>query len=175
LDEQARLYRLIWAESFWLFWKSVAAVPSSKIQSALMYMDEKYFYAIKARTNCKVLTSIGLDACQEYDTHHKNHIQKELCIVVTAYMLGPDNNITKGGKAYQIACVQVGSMVKAKKDSYKRVYNNDRTFHYPVIESNKLWFAGNFFLVSLWAAVGVLTQIQKCHFLKYTKISLYLP
>ncbi len=75
---------------------------------------------------------------------HKNHnIGKELYVVATAYVLNEgSNDITKGGKAIPLACVQVGKMVKAKKNSYKRVYRDDGTFHYPKIEGNILRRAG---------------------------------
>jgi len=59
-------------------------------------------------------------------------------IVVTAYVL-IDNDITGRGKAVPIACIRIGKMVKATKDSYKRVYKEDGSFHYPKEPSNQLW------------------------------------
>ena len=92
-------------------------------------MDEKWFYTVVTRTNCKVLTSIGLDPV-DYYAHHKNYIGKEMYIVVTAFVLN-DNDICKGGKAIPIACVRVGRMKKAARDSYKRVYKEDGSYTYP--------------------------------------------
>lgn len=92
------------------------------------------------RTNNKVLTSIGLDPV-DYYAHHKNYIEKEMYIVVTAYVLN-GNDITADGKAIPIACVRVGRMKKATKDSYKRVYKDDRSYTYPKIAENKLRSVG---------------------------------
>ena len=37
-----------------------------------------------------------------------------------------------------VSLVRVGKMVKATKDSYKRVYKDDGSYHYPKIPVNKL-------------------------------------
>jgi len=59
-------------------------------------------------------------------------------IVVTAFVLN-GNDITAGGTAIPIACVRVGRMRKATKNSYKRVYREDGTYHYPTnIPENRL-------------------------------------
>ena len=58
-------------------------------------------------------------------------------IVVTAYVLNK-NDITAGGKAIPIACVRCGQMEKVKKNSYKRVYIDDRTHHHPESDENLL-------------------------------------
>ena len=100
LDSAAKLRRVEWAETFWIFWKSVRAIPSQKVKFVMVHMDEKWFYAVVTRSNCKVLTSIGLDPC-DYYVHHKNHITKEMYIVVTAFVLN-NNNITGGGKGFQL-------------------------------------------------------------------------
>ena len=136
LDAAAKLRRVVWACQFWLFWKSVRAIPPSKVKVVLIHMDEKWFYAVRARSNCKVLESIGLES-NDYYSQHKNHIGKELYIVATAFVLN-NNDITAGGKAIPIACVRVGKKVKATKDSFKRVYKEDGSFHYPKILSNQL-------------------------------------
>ena len=97
-------------------------------------MDEKWFYAVRTRSNCKVLTSIGLDP-SDYRAHHRDHIGKEMYVVVTAYVLN-DNDITQGGTAIPVSCVRVGKNVKAKKNSYKRVYKEDGTYTYPKLDEN---------------------------------------
>lgn len=140
LDRQSRIKRVRWAIVFWIFWKSVAACPVQKVVFVVVHMDEKWFYAIRTRTNCKVLTSIGLEA-QDYYAHHKNHVGKVMYIVATAYVLH-DNNIGHGGTAVPLACVRVGKMVKAQKDTYKRVYAEDGTFTYPKIAENQLRHEG---------------------------------
>lgn len=58
-------------------------------------MDEKWFYAVRTRANCKVLTSIGLEAF-DYRAHHKNHVGKEMYVCVTAYVLN-ENDISGPG------------------------------------------------------------------------------
>ena len=137
LDSQAMARRVAWAHSFWLFWYSARLVKSEKALFVLVHMDEKWFYAVRTRSNCKVLTSIGLEQA-DYRAHHKNHIGKEMYIVVTAYVLRDGNDITKGGTAIPVSLVRVGKMVKAKQDSYKRVYRDDGTYRYPKTEGNLL-------------------------------------
>jgi len=136
LDKAAQERRVKWAETFWMFWKCVKCCPSSKVKFVLVHMDEKWFYAIVTRANCKVLTSIGLEPT-DYYAHHKNHVGKELYIVVTAYVLN-NNDITGGGKAIPISCIRVGEMLPAQKNTYKRVYKNDGSYHYPPIAENLL-------------------------------------
>lgn len=58
-------------------------------------------------------------------------------IVVTAFALR-NNDITAGGTAVPISCVRVGKLVKAKKNSYKRVYKDNGSHHYPKIPENLL-------------------------------------
>ena len=82
-------------------------------------MDEKWFFAVKSRTNTKVLTEIGLMP-HDHHVQHKSHIGKTMFIVVTAFVLH-NNDITHGGIVVPIACVPVGKMEEAAKDSYKGV------------------------------------------------------
>jgi hypothetical protein len=58
LDVAAKERRVVRCHTFWKFWKSVKAVPVTKMSFVLVYMDEKWFYAVRTRTNCKVFTSI---------------------------------------------------------------------------------------------------------------------
>ena len=136
LDKSAKVRPVKWAETFWMFWKCVKCCPPSRVKFVLVHMDEKWFYAIVTRANCKVLTSIGLEPT-DYFAQHKAHVGKELYIVVTAYVLN-NNDITAGGKAIPISCIRVGEMVPAIKDSYKRVYRTDGSFWYPPIPENIL-------------------------------------
>ena len=114
LDNAAKIRHVTWAEFFWMFWKYAKCCPTTKVKSVLVQMYEKWFYAIRTRSNFKVLTSICLQPT-EYHAHHKNHVGKELYIVVTAYVMNR-NEITGGGKAILISCIGVGAMVKAQKD-----------------------------------------------------------
>ena len=149
LDLAAKERRVKWAQKWWTFWKCVTSIPTDKALVVNVHMDEKWFYAVRARTNVKELTSIGLE--NNYSrVHHKNNIEKTMYIVVTAYVLSNGNDITKGGKAIPISCIRCGRMVKAEKDSYKRVYNDDdHTYTYPKIEKNKLKTMGKEYFKNL--------------------------
>ena len=48
-------------------------------------------------------------------------------IVVTGYEV-LDNEIKKGGKKFLVALVRFGKFIQAKKDTYKRVYNEHGTY-----------------------------------------------
>ena len=122
--------RYVWSQSYWLFWSLCKALSSSKARTVLVHMDEKWFDACRTRTNCKVWTHIGLEP-QDYYAHHKNHIQKGMYIVCTAYVLNDNNGIRKGGIVVPIALVRVGYHIQASKDSYKREYKEDGNYHYP--------------------------------------------
>jgi len=63
-------------------------------------------------------------------------------VVVTAFV-PTDNDFTKGGTVVPVACVRVGKMVKAKRDSFKRVYALDGTWKNPPIPENKLQSKGD--------------------------------
>ena len=112
LDAQAKARRVVWAHSFWMFWYSGCLVKQEKAIFVLVHMDEKWFCTVRMRSNCKVLTSIGLEQ-SDYRAHHKNHIRKEMYIVVTAYVLKNGNDISKGGVAVPMSLVRVGKMVEA--------------------------------------------------------------
>ena len=55
------------------------------------------------------------------------------------------NDITKGRQAYPVSLVRARTMVKATKDSFKRVYKKDGVFHYPTIISNRVKVKGNLY------------------------------
>ena len=147
LDNAAKIRRVTWAHTFWWFWTLAKCCPIQKIQFVSVHMDEKWFYAIRTRTNCKVLTSIGLDG-HDYYAHHKSYLGKIMYVVVTAFV--PYNNdFTKGGRVIPIACIRVGKMVEAEKDAYKRVYKEDGTYHYPPIPENLIRRRGEEYFKSL--------------------------
>ena len=146
LDQSAKERRVIWGESFWIFWKSASMCPTTEIQFVSVHMDKKWFHAIQTRRNNKVLTSIGVDGA-DYYAHHKNYVGKCMYVVVTAFVPN-DNDFAKGSIIVPVACVRVGKMVKAKKDSFERVYALDGTWTNPQIPENKLQSKGDMYFKS---------------------------
>ena len=61
LSSTVKCRRAKWEETFWLFWKSVKAVQTTKNRLVLVHMDEKWFYVVRFQTNRKVITSIGVE------------------------------------------------------------------------------------------------------------------
>ena len=166
LNSGCKEKRHIWSHTFWYIWKSVRAIPHRQVQVVLIHMDEKWFFVIKTRGNCKMITSIGLERTNRY-VHHKNHVGKCMYVVVTAFL--PNNNdITAGGKVIPIACIRVGKMVTAKRDTYKRVYKPDGTYTYPVLPENRLRTKGEeyFQQCELTGASEGTEKKPKCSLLK---------
>ena len=64
-----------------------------------------------------------------------------------------DNDLRKGGTAHKICMTRAGGEVAAKKDSYKRVYRDDGTYHYPRIAENMLRRKGEQYFES-WEITG---------------------
>jgi len=62
---------------------------------------------------------------------------------------GSHNDIEKGGVACKISLTRAGRMVKAQKDSYKRVYRDNGTYYYPKIPENKLRSKGEMYFQSM--------------------------
>jgi hypothetical protein len=136
LCAQAKKKRVQWAESFCVFWKSVSIIKTEKCQVVLTQMDEKWMFVVRCRTTNKMIPLWNVQG-KDRHVHQKSHVGKEMYIVVTAFVLN-DNDISKGGVAVPIACIRVGRMVKAQKDSYSRVYRPDGTYYYPRIEASLL-------------------------------------
>ena len=137
-----------WASTFWDFWRSVTAVPTTKVRYVMLHLDEKWFYAFVSRRNGKILTSIGLESNQIY-TRNKSHIDKEMYVVATAFIPHKGNDITKGGKCVPITCICCDELVEAEKDSHKRVYQEDGSHKYPPIKDNQLRVKGQPYFKSL--------------------------
>ena len=169
LDPAAKLRRVNWAKKWWCFWKSVASIPTDDAIVVNVHMDEKWFYAVRSRSNCKELTSIGLEG-NNYYVQHKSHVGKEMYIVVTAFVPN-DNDMTKGGKAIPIACIRCGKLVTAAKTTYKRVYNEDGKFSYPRIPGNESRIEGMeyFECYELTGASEGTEKDPKCSLLKIYK------
>ena len=73
---------------------------------------------------------IGLTNQSDYSIFHFmvrlfiRTVGKKLYIVITGYEVR-DNYITSGGRDFPVAIIRVGKMVKAVKDTLKRVYRDD--------------------------------------------------
>ena len=93
-----------------------------------------------------MVTSEGVLPC-DFHAQHKSHIGKEMYVAMTGYQLN-GNDITKGGREFPISVARVGRRVKATKDSYKRVYKDNGTYHYPKIAGNKLRSKGEYYFKS---------------------------
>ena len=78
LGKSTKKRRVIWAETFWFFWKS-ARVLAPRIKMVLYHMDEKWFYAVVTRSKDNIVTSIGLEG-EDHFVQHKNHIGEEMYI-----------------------------------------------------------------------------------------------
>ena len=103
---------MLWAKQFWIFWKLTKAIKINKIM-ILAHMDNICFFAIRSRSNQKVVTSEGF-LPRDFRLHHKLHIGKELNIVLIAF-LPTDNDITKGVLAKRLSLVRSGRIPKAKR------------------------------------------------------------
>ena len=59
-----------------------------------------------------------------------------------------------GGTGHEILMTRCGGMVQTKKDSYKRVYNDDGTFNCPRIAENIIRKKGEEFYFENWEICG---------------------
>ena len=73
---------------------------------------------------------------------------KVLVFVMTAFM-PTGNDFGQGGQSFKLLCTRAGAMREATKDSYKRVYRDDGTYHYPQIAENLLRSAGQLYFKSM--------------------------
>lgn len=134
LDEGCRYRRYEWARGFWIFWNSAKLCTS--IQVVLVHLDEKWFFAIVVRKNNKLVPWLGVEPVQ-HEIHHKSHIYKEMIAASTAF--APfGNDMERGGVAYKISFERIGRLVAAIKDTFRRIYKQDGSFHYPPIPANLL-------------------------------------
>jgi hypothetical protein len=58
--------------------------------------------------------------------------------IASTMFLPLHNDVERGGGAIKVSLVRVGRMVKAARDTFKRVYKLDGTYHYPKIRANRL-------------------------------------
>ena len=57
--------------------------------------------------------------------------------------------MTKGGSTEKVSLVRVGKMLPAAKDTYKRVYRENDSYHYPKIPENMLRQKGELYFKPL--------------------------
>ena len=146
LNECNKKRRLDWAHGFWKFWSN-AKLFASKTLVVLAHMDEKWFYGIVVRRNNKCVPMMGVQAFNTA-VHHKSHIPKVMGIATTMFV-PHSNDMERGGVAIKVNLERVGRMAKAKKDSYKRVYRDDGSFHYPKLAENLLRRKGEMYFEAL--------------------------
>ena len=132
-SERTKQIRMKWTIAFHLFWEG-AKMVAQKVQVVYTNIDEKWFYALVIRRHGKVVPAFGVSPCF-HRIHHKNSVDKLLVICAIAYA-PTGNDPRSGGWGYKLLMSRAGGKVKAKKNTYKRVYKDDGTFHYPQIEEN---------------------------------------
>ena len=138
--ERTKKQRQKWSIGFHIFWEG-AKMVAPKVQVLYFHIDEKWFYSLVVRMNQKSVPTYGVK-CVWNHIHHKNNIEKILCICAMAF-LPNDNDMRKGGRAEKICMTRAGGMTKATRNTYKRVYNADGSYTYPAREGNILRVKGN--------------------------------
>ncbi|OEU05754.1 hypothetical protein FRACYDRAFT_258384 [Fragilariopsis cylindrus CCMP1102] len=146
LTSQTKTKRFDWACGFNILWYGAKLVAAT-VQVVLVQSDEKWFYSLVVRQKLKCVPFFG---CQPvvHGVHHKNHIGKVLVFVMTAFM-PTGNNFETGGQSFKLLCTRAGAMVEAVRDSYRRVYRDDGSYHYPQIAENLLRSAGDPYFKSM--------------------------
>lgn len=127
LSQHHKQNRYEWSLQFWIFWNNAKSLLN--MQLVLCHMDEKWFFGIVVRKHNKSIPFLGVMPVS-HSVHHKSHINKTMAIASTAF-IPHGNNIEKGGRAMKISLERVGGYVVAPKTTYKRVYREDGTYHYP--------------------------------------------
>eukprot|EP00978_Attheya_sp_CCMP212_P040236 scaffold217526_cov46-Attheya_sp.AAC.1 len=168
LTGQTKNIRKRGAVAWHIFWEGAKSV-AGRVQFVLFQDDEKWFYALVVRQHNKMVPFFGCIP-DSHSVHHKSHIGKVMCLVTTAFA-PHNNNFQTGGRSYKADCVRIGGMVKAKKDSYRRVYRNDGTYHYPRDPANILRRKGEEYFES-WEIRGSnegTERVPKWSLLKYKR------
>ena len=133
--------RVVGGESFWIFWKSVRCFNPTSTIVILCHMDEKCFFAIRTRSNQKVITSKGI-LPHEFKAQHKSHIGKEMYIAMTGFRLN-HNYIKKEDKRIQYHWLGLEQWLRLRKIHLNVFIKKDGGFHYPTIISNRVRIKGN--------------------------------
>ncbi|KAL7577336.1 hypothetical protein ACA910_002073 [Epithemia clementina (nom. ined.)] len=138
LDRSNKQRRLWWAQQFWIFFES--SKQFNNLQIVLVPMDKKWFWSIVVRRNLKCVPVLGIEPVQ-HGIQHKSHIEKTMGIASTAFV-PTNNNMEFGGSAHLVSLTRVGQMMKATRDTYKHVYSDNGTYHYPKRAANLLRVKG---------------------------------
>ncbi|OEU14225.1 hypothetical protein FRACYDRAFT_240759 [Fragilariopsis cylindrus CCMP1102] len=146
LTSQTKTKRLYWARGFNILWYGAKLVAAT-VQVVLVQSDEKWFYSLVVRQFLKCIPFFGCHPVA-HGVHHKNHIGKILVFVMTAFM-PTGNDFEMGGQSFKLLCTRAGAMVEAVRDSYRRVYKDDGSYHYPQIAENLLQSAGDPYFKSM--------------------------
>ena len=94
----------------------------------LYHMDENWFYVVVTCSKYKVVIPIGLEGADHF-FQYKNHVGKEMYIDITGYEVR-NNDMANGERGFSVAIISAGVIVKADKDTFKRMYREDETYYY---------------------------------------------
>jgi hypothetical protein len=95
--------------------------------------DEKWFWQVVVlHRNLKRVPFFGIEPVK-HGVQHKSHIDKTMGIASTTF-IPKGNDMTAGS----VLCALTGRKVKADRNSYKRVYCDDGSYHYPKIPEDIL-------------------------------------
>ena len=98
-------------------------------------MDEKRVHDVVTRSNIKLLETYDVGKRSHY-AHHKNYIDQVMFIVVNGFIPHDNNLLGNEGRSVKVSCIPIGDYVQEKRDSYKRVYNDEGNLTYPQISEN---------------------------------------
>ena len=105
LSTNTKLKRVIFCESFFIFWKSAKCLRSS-IKIIKTHMDEKWVMAVTTWFHIKLLAT-------DYETryhmaHHKNFIDQVMFIVIIVFIPKDNNLLGNDGSSNKFSFVLVG-------------------------------------------------------------------
>jgi len=125
-------------------------------------MDEKWFCAIVVRRNNKCIPHLGV-APLSADVHHWSHICK-MMVICSEHFAPFGDDMTKGGMAGKVSATRVGHMVKAQKDSHRRVHKEDGSFACPKVPENLMRRKGEEYFEPLEICGGTSSRSGKAKF-----------
>ena len=150
LTGQTKRFRLEWAKQWHLFWYGSRLIAGS-VQVMLVMNDEKWFFSLVIRSHQKCVPFYGVGPVFHH-VHHRNHIEKILGLCTTAF-LPFDNDFQKGRRALKIDLQRAGGLIVADRDTFRRVYRDDGTYHYPRNPESRLRIAGQQYFQN-WEITG---------------------
>ena len=134
LTQQSMQRRFQFCEAFFIFWHSAKCLKSN-IKLIVTHMDEKWVYAVVARNSIKLIENYDVGKRYHY-AHHKSYIDQVMFIVVNGFVPTDNYLLGNGGRSIKLSCVPVGDYEQAKRDFYRRVYDDEGRFTYPQIAEN---------------------------------------